>query len=80
QYNSNLSLEPTDYSDLGQATVLAREYECKLHYSPSTGYLVYNGSYWEESKPKAQGVIHALTERQLEESETEIEKRTKEMV
>ncbi|EHF6233839.1 DNA primase [Listeria monocytogenes] len=80
QYNSDLSLEPTDYSDLGQATVLAREYECKLHYSPSTGYLVYNGSYWEESKPKAQGVIHALTERQLEESETEIEKRTKEMV
>lgn len=80
QYNSDLSLEPTDYSDLGQATVLAREYECKPHYSPSTGYLVYNGSYWEESKPKAQGVIHALTERQLEESETEIEKRTKEMV
>lgn len=80
QYNSDLSLEPTDYSDLGQATVLAREYECKLRYSPSTGYLVYNGSYWEESKPKAQGVIHALTERQLEESEIEIEKRTKEMV
>ena len=36
QYNSDLSLEPTDYSDLGQATVLAREYECKLRYSQST--------------------------------------------
>lgn len=73
-------LEPTDYSDVGQATVLAREYECKLRYSPSTDYIVYNGSYWEESAPKSQAVAQALTERQLEEAETAIAKQTQEMV
>ena len=50
QYNQDLQLKPTDYSDVGQATVLAREYENKLRYSPSTDYLVYNGRFWEESK------------------------------
>ena len=65
---------------MGQATVLAREYECKLRYSPSTDYIVYNGSYWEESAPKSQAVAQALTERQLEEAETAIAKQTQEMV
>lgn len=80
QYNKETVLEPTDYSDVGQATVLAREYECKLRYSPSTDYIVYNGSYWEESAPKSQAVAQALTERQLEEAETAIAKQTQEMV
>ena len=80
QYNKDTELEPTDYSDVGQATVLAREYECKLRYSPSTDYIVYNGSYWEESAPKSQAVAQALTERQLEEAETAIAKQTQEMV
>ena len=80
QYNKDTELEPTDYSDVGQATVLAREYACKLRYSPSTDYIVYNGSYWEESAPKSQAVAQALTERQLEEAETAIAKQTQEMV
>lgn len=80
QYNKDTELEPTDYSDVGQATVLAREYACKLRYSPSTDYIVYNGSYWEESAPKSQAVAQALTERQLEEAETAIAKHTQEMV
>ncbi|MFW3587733.1 primase C-terminal domain-containing protein [Vagococcus fluvialis] len=80
QYNKDTELEPTDYSDVGQATVLAREYACKLRYSPSTDYIVYNGSYWEESAPKSQAVAQALTERQLEEAETAITKQTQEMV
>lgn len=80
QYNKDTELEPTDYSDVGQATVLAREYECKLRYSPSTDYIVYNGSYWEESAPKSQAVAQALTDRQLEEAETAIAKQSQEMV
>ena len=74
QYNQDLQLKPSDYSDVGQATVLAREYEGKLRYSPSTDFLVYNGRFWEESKPKAQAVAQELTTRQLEEAETEIKK------
>ena len=80
QYNQDLQLKPSDYSDVGQATVLAREYEGKLRYSPSTDFLVYNGRFWEESKPKAQAVAQELTTRQLEEAETEIKKATYEMM
>ena len=80
QYNQDLHLKPSDYSDVGQATVLAREYEGKLRYSPSTDFLVYNSRFWEESKPKAQAVAQELTTRQLEEAETEIKKATDEMM
>ena len=80
QYNQDLQLKPSDYSDVGQATVLAREYEGKLCYSPSTDFLVYNGRFWEESKPKAQAVAQELTSRQLEEAEAEIKKATDEMM
>lgn len=80
QYNQDLQLKPSDYSDVGQATVLAREYEGKLRYSPSTDFLVYNCRFWEESKPKAQAVAQELTTRQLEEVETEIKKATDEMM
>ena len=80
QYNQDLQLKPSDYSDVGQAMVLAREYEGKLRYSPSTDFLVYNGRFWEESKPKAQAVAQELTTRQLEEAETEIKKATDEMM
>lgn len=80
QYNQDLQLKPSDYSDVGQATVLAREYEGKLRYSPSTDFLVYNGRFWQESKPKAQAVAQELTTRQLEEAETEIKKATDEMM
>lgn len=80
QYNIGLQLRPEDFSDVGQANVLAREYVSKLRYSPSTDYIVYNGSFWEESKPKAQAVAHELTARQLEEAEAEIAKLMDEML
>lgn len=80
QYNQDLQLKPTDYSDVGQATVLSREYEDRLRYSPSTDFLVYNGRFWEESKPKAQAIAQELTTRQLDETDTEIKKATDELM
>lgn len=80
QYNSDCKLKPEDFSDVGQAAVLAREYVGFLRYSPSTDYLVYNGSFWEESKPKSQGISQDLTERQLTEAEIEIKKAMDELV
>lgn len=74
QYNSGCVLRPEDFSDVGQATVLAQEYMDRLRYSPSTDYMVYNGSFWEESKPKSQGISQELTDRQLAEVETELKK------
>ncbi len=78
-YNAGSILKPTDFSDVGQAVVMASEYGGKLRYSPATDYLVYNGSFWEESAPKAQGISQELTERQLEEAEAEIERAMDEM-
>ena len=80
QYNSDCRLKPEDFSDVGQARVLATEYKDILRYSPSTDYMVYNGSFWEESKPKSQGVSQDLTERQLAEAETEMKKAMDELV
>lgn len=79
QYNTGFELKPEDYSDVGQAVVLSREYYGSLRYSPSTGYLVYNGSLWEESDPLSQEVAQELTTKQLAEAEVEIKKRLKEM-
>ncbi|OIJ13542.1 DNA primase [Anaerobacillus alkalilacustris] len=80
EYNSDTLLKPDDFSDVGQAIVLAREYTGQLRYSPATDYIVYNGSFWEESKSRSQAVAQELTTRQLEEAETEMKKAMSEMV
>lgn len=79
QYNQDFLLMPEDFSDVGQAIVLSREYMDRLRFSPATDYIVFNGSFWEESQPNAQGIAQELTARQLEEAETEIQRCTKEM-
>jgi len=79
-YNLDALLKPEDFSDVGQAVVLAREYAGTLRYSSSTDYIVYNGSFWEESKPKSQAVAQELTTRQLEEAEAEMKKAMAEML
>ena len=79
QYNQDFLLIPEDFSDVGQAIVLSREYMDQLRFSPATDYIVFNGSFWEESQPNAQGIAQELTARQLEEAETEIQRCMKEM-
>ena len=69
QYGATAApLKPDDYSDVGQAAVLAKEYGEQLRYSPSTDYIRYNGVCWQESKPRAQAAAQELTDRQLEEA------------
>lgn len=79
QYNQDFLLMPEDFSDVGQAILLSREYMDRLRFSPATDYIVFNGSFWEESQPNAQGIAQELTARQLEEAETEIQRCMKEM-
>lgn len=67
--NADDRYEPDDYTDVGQATVLARVYGNRLRYSLYTDYLVYNGVYWEEYRPAAQSMVHELTQKQLEEAQ-----------
>ena len=62
------NLKPADYSDVGQATVFAKQYGARVRYSAATEYLVYDGTVWKESAVRAQGLSQELTERQLEEA------------
>ena len=68
------SLEPADYTDLGQANVLVREYGHLLKYSKATRFIVYNGKKWDEDDLKAQRLSQELTERQLKEARERISK------
>lgn len=79
EYGKDFSLMPEDFSDVGQATVLASEYGHVLRYSPVTNFFCYNGSFWEESEPAAQDFAQVLTKRQLEEAESAIEQAMEEM-
>ena len=79
-YPDGLKLKPTDYSDVGQASVFARDYGNQIRYSPVTGFIIYNGSCWEESQTQARALAHELTSRQLEESEAFLVKASDDMI
>lgn len=71
-YNDDRSYKPDDFSDVGQAEVLAKHFSGELRYSPATHYIRYNGRYWQETEPGAQAVAHELTRRQLKESSNDM--------
>ena len=66
------SLRPSDYSDIGQAKVLVREYGDELCYTESTDYLRYDGHCWRESKQRAVGAVEEFLDLQLANAEDEI--------
>ena len=68
EYNDETSYKPEDFSDVGQAEVLAKCFHNELRYSPATHFLRYRGNYWQETEPGAQAVVHELTRRQLREA------------
>lgn len=53
--------------------------KCVLRLAKSLDSELVNGSFWEETAPKSQGISQELTERQLEEAEAEIKKAMNEM-
>ena len=71
--------EPDDRSDVGQARMLAKYFGQELRYSPATDYIRYDGACWQETKPGAQAVVHALTDLQLEEAENAVAEATKQL-
>ena len=63
--SAQASLRPTDYSDIGQAKVLCMDLAGELAYTTGTGFLCYNGQYWEASDVKADGLAMRFLDRQL---------------
>lgn len=71
-YNDDTSYKPDDFTDVGQAEVLAKHFSGELRYSPATHYIRYSAHYWQETEPGSQAVAHELTRRQLNEASTEM--------
>ena len=63
------SLKPEDYSDIGQAKVLSKEYGDEICFNPATDFFRYNGTYWEESKEAALGATMEFLDQQLADAE-----------
>lgn len=78
-YGEMYSLRPEDYSDIGQAKVLAREYVGEMAYTDATEFLCYDGTHWAESRQTAVGRCEEFLDRQLEETRIAIEQ-TKKML
>ena len=68
------SVEPSDYTDVGQAQLFFNQYSDAVRYSAATKWLVYNGMKWEESEIKAHGIAQELTDRQLVEARKRMKK------
>ena len=64
------ALKPSDYSDVGEARVLAKEYGDELKYTTATDYLCFDGIAWRESKPLAVGTMEELLDYQLADAKT----------
>ena len=80
EFNNVLfSLEPSDYSDLGQAEIFVKEYKNTLRYSEATGFITHNGSYWKEDNLQAQSLIQLLTDSQYKEAKMEMKKAQQEL-
>lgn len=71
-YNDPSSYKPEDFSDVGQAEVMARYFSGELRYSPATHFIRYSDHYWQESEPGAQAVAHELTRRQMKEANRDL--------
>lgn len=69
EYNADFGtgqpLKPEDFSDIGQAKVLVREYGSELKFTPATDYLRYDGIRWVESKQRAIGAMEEFLDLQL---------------
>ncbi len=65
QYRPGSALKPSDYSDIGQAKVVALDCANELAYSTGTDFIVYDGVRWIESKPKSVGCMENFLDRQL---------------
>ena len=66
------SLKPGDYSDIGEAKVLAREYGDELRYTDSTDLLRYNGIYWQESRQMAVGAMMEFLDLHLQDAKDQL--------
>lgn len=75
EYNADFegaTLKPEDYSDIGQAKVLVREYGEELKYTSATDFLRFDGDCWREDKQLAIGAVEKFLDLQLQDAMDEV--------
>ncbi|CQR25016.1 Phage DNA polymerase [Streptococcus varani] len=65
-------MQPDDYSDIGEAGLLAREFGDKIAFTRETDYLAYDGKHWVEDEQLAMCQIHQFLDMQLEVAVTKL--------
>ena len=78
QYNDDFggeagSLRPEDYSDIGQAKVLAEEYGDELLFTAATDYMRFDGKVWVEDKQMAVGACVEFLDLKLQDAKDYLE-------
>lgn len=72
EYNAEFEpLKSDDYSDIGEARVLVREYAGELLYTDATEFLSYDGICWRENRQKAVGTVEEFLDMQLVDARTQ---------
>ena len=66
------TLKPKDFTDLGQAEVMAKYFNGKIAYSNATGFLVYKDNYWQEDPVFSKRCAQIITDKQLEEAKNQL--------
>ena len=66
-------LKPEDYSDIGEAKVLAKEYGSELKYTTATDYLRFDGECWREDRQMALGAAEDFLDLQLADAKEQVE-------
>lgn len=74
------SLKPEDYSDVGQAKVLSREYGDELKFTAATDFIRFDGEVWVEDKQMAVGACVEFLDLQLQDAKDSIEVAMKTLV
>ncbi len=75
EYNDDFGscfLKPEDYSDMGEAKVLAKDCGEYLKYTSATDFITFQNDRWYEDKQKALGVVEDFMDRQLQDADEAI--------
>ena len=76
EYNADFEeegMKPEDYSDLGEAKVLAREFGNELRYTSATDLLRFDGQCWQEDKQLALGASLDFMDLQLQDAKDAVQ-------
>lgn len=83
EYNDdfeNDGMKPEDYSDLGEAKVLAREFGNELRYTSATDLLRFDGKCWLEDKQLALGASLDFMDLQLQDAKDAVQEAEENLV